>query len=296
MYNYGYNNITYLGGEVKNPTRNIPRDRIFRFGCCRSIPTDERRDHRHYSVARSGGFACRGLRVHRKTYGSRAASVMTGLILTATWRHFSMTLVIRIPVRGRRRGELLQIVRPGSSQRAFHTACSHTALAIPPVGFPRTASLSVDDHSDRLPIHSADLRLAVRRYRQGIHLPFRMWLYPVPALIALFGWIYVAATPTSVSILKRTVALLLDWRCTCGPICLNGGRLKNHRAARHPSRGQRPPIEFLGTQCGCGRLGGQQESRTISCVARSDGVGMLGRPSIWSISMRAAIMPISRAG
>jgi fructoselysine transporter len=36
---------------------------------------------------------------------------------------------------------------------------------------------------------------AIRRYRKEIHRPFGMWFYPVPALIALVGWIYVAAAP-----------------------------------------------------------------------------------------------------
>src|SRR5260370_5044650 len=49
-------------------------------------------------------------------------------------------------------------------------------------------------------------------------------------------------------------------------------------------------------QRGAGAFGGLQESRTISCVASSVGVGTLGRPSRWSINIRAPIMPTARAG
>jgi amino acid transporter len=31
----------------------------------------------------------------------------------------------------------------------------------------------------------------LRRYRPEIELPFRMWLYPLPAVWALVGWLYV---------------------------------------------------------------------------------------------------------
>jgi amino acid transporter len=34
----------------------------------------------------------------------------------------------------------------------------------------------------------------LRHVRKSVELPFRMWLYPVPALVALFGWLYIFAT------------------------------------------------------------------------------------------------------
>jgi hypothetical protein len=34
----------------------------------------------------------------------------------------------------------------------------------------------------------------VRTTRPDIRLPFRMWLYPLPALIALVGWLFVLGT------------------------------------------------------------------------------------------------------
>jgi amino acid transporter len=35
----------------------------------------------------------------------------------------------------------------------------------------------------------------MRRYRHEINLPFKMWLYPLPAILALTGWLYVFVSP-----------------------------------------------------------------------------------------------------
>ena len=50
---------------------------------------------------------------------------------------------------------------------------------------------------------------AIRIYRKEIPRPYRMWLYPVPALIALIGWIYVAATPDQRQYLGSALVLLV---------------------------------------------------------------------------------------
>ncbi len=36
--------------------------------------------------------------------------------------------------------------------------------------------------------------LHLLRRRKDFHFPFRMWLYPVPSIIALTGWLYIFAT------------------------------------------------------------------------------------------------------
>jgi fructoselysine transporter len=35
----------------------------------------------------------------------------------------------------------------------------------------------------------------LRRFRPEVALPFRMWLYPLPAVLALAGWLYVFCSP-----------------------------------------------------------------------------------------------------
>jgi amino acid transporter len=36
--------------------------------------------------------------------------------------------------------------------------------------------------------------MMLRKTAPNMPRPYRMWLYPVPALVALFGWIFVFAT------------------------------------------------------------------------------------------------------
>ncbi|MGH9744269.1 MAG: hypothetical protein ACRD51_18155, partial [Candidatus Acidiferrum sp.] len=49
---------------------------------------------------------------------------------------------------------------------------------------------------------------AMRLYRKQIHRPYGMWFYPVPALVAIIGWIYVAATPDQRQYLGTAFILL----------------------------------------------------------------------------------------
>ena len=41
----------------------------------------------------------------------------------------------------------------------------------------------------------------IRRYRKDIHRPFSMPLYPLPAIVALLGWLYILATGEAVYVL-----------------------------------------------------------------------------------------------
>lgn len=50
---------------------------------------------------------------------------------------------------------------------------------------------------------------AIRKCRRQIALPFHMWLYPVPALVALIGWIYVATAPEQHENIGTALILLL---------------------------------------------------------------------------------------
>jgi len=43
--------------------------------------------------------------------------------------------------------------------------------------------------------------MLIRRYQKHIHLPFKMWLFPLPAILALLGWIAILVTSGSFYIL-----------------------------------------------------------------------------------------------
>jgi amino acid transporter len=217
MYNYGgYNNITYLGGEVKNPTRNIPRAIVLSVLVVAVL-------YLLMSVVIIGTIPWREAAMSHavvsefigKIHGPRAASVMTGLILAATLGGiFTMSLgYSRILYAAGAEGNFFKILGSVHSKGHFPTVSLLVinALAIPLCWFSleRLVSALMIIQIVFQFIPQVFAIFAVRRYRREIALPFRMWLYPLPALIALIGWTYVAATPDQRQYLGTAFILLL---------------------------------------------------------------------------------------
>jgi amino acid transporter len=217
MYNYGgYNNITYLGGEVKNPTKNIPRAIVYSVLVVAIL-------YVLMSVVIIGTIPWREAAVSQavvsefigKLYGSRAASVMTCLILVATLGGiFTMSLgYSRILYAAGAEGSFFKVFGRVHPKGRFPTVAllATNAMAIPLCWFSLerlvSALMIIQIVFQFIPQIFAVF--AIRRYRKQIVRPFRMWLYPLPALIALVGWIYVAATPEQRQYLGTAVFLLL---------------------------------------------------------------------------------------
>ncbi|OLE11305.1 MAG: hypothetical protein AUG89_09995 [Acidobacteria bacterium 13_1_20CM_4_56_7] len=84
------------------------------------------------------------------------------------------------------------------------------ALAIPLLVFSGAVTLRVDDHSDRLPVYPSDLCPVRHPHISQGHLPpLGHVALPLPTIVALAGWIYVAATPDQRQYLGTAVILLL---------------------------------------------------------------------------------------
>jgi amino acid transporter len=203
MYNYGgYNNITYLGGEVKNPAKNIPRAIVLSVLLVAVL-------YLVMSVVIIGTIPWRQAAASHavvsefigKLYGSRAAGLMTALILAATLGGiFTMVLgYSRILYAAGAEGNFFKVFGRVHPRGHFPTVSlmAITALAIPLCWFSleRLVSALMITQIVFQFIPQIFALFAVRMYRKEIHRPFRMWLYPVPAIVALIGWIYVAATP-----------------------------------------------------------------------------------------------------
>jgi amino acid transporter len=217
MYNYGgYNNITYLGGEVKNPGKNIPRAIVFSVLIVAVL-------YLLMSVVIIGTIPWREAAVSHavvsefigKLYGSRAAAVMTCLILVATLGGiFSMILgLTRILYTAGAEGNFFKAfgrVHPTGRFPTFALVAT-SAMAIPLCWFSLERLLSalmiIQIIFQFIPQIFAIF--AVRMYRKEIERPYGMWLYPLPALIALVGWIYVASVPEQLQNLGTAVILLL---------------------------------------------------------------------------------------
>jgi amino acid transporter len=203
MYNYGgYNNITYLGAEVKNPTRNIPRAIVLSVLLVAIL-------YLFMSVTIIGTIPWREAAISHavvsefigKLYGSRAAAVMTVLILAATLGGiFTMTLgYSRILYAAGAEGNFFKVFGRVHPSGHFPTVSliAISIMAIPLCWFSLERLLSALMITQIVFqfIPQIFALFAMRRYRQDVARPYRMWLYPLPALIALIGWTYVASTP-----------------------------------------------------------------------------------------------------
>jgi amino acid transporter len=216
MYNYGgYNNITYLGGEVKNPATNIPLAIVLSILVVAVL-------YLLMSVVIIGTIPWRDAAVSHavvsefigKLYGSRAASLMTGLILAATLGGiFTMTLgYSRILYAAGAEGNFFRMFGRVHPVGHFPTVSlvAISAMAVPLCWFSleRLVSALMIIQIVFQFVPQVIAIFAMRMFRKEIHRPYRMWLYPVPAVVALLGWICVAATPDQRQYLGTAVFLL----------------------------------------------------------------------------------------
>lgn len=217
MYNYGgYNNITYLGAEVKNPARNIPRAIVlsvllvavlYLFMSVVIIGTVPWREAAasHAVVSEFIG----------KLYGSKAAAIMTILILAATLGGiFTMTLgYSRILYAAGAEGNFFRAFGRVHSTGHFPTvalvAISVMAVPLCWLSLERLLSALMITQIIFQFIPQIFALFAIRWYRKDILRPYTMWLFPFPALIALVGWVYVASTPDQRQYLGSATVLLI---------------------------------------------------------------------------------------
>jgi APA family basic amino acid/polyamine antiporter len=203
-YDYwGYYNICFLGGEVREPGKNIPRAVIYSIvlvaalylsmtlGVIGVIPWRELlvTSHSHARDFVISAFMSR-------IYGHGAAVVVTLLILwTAFASIFSLILgYSRVPYAAALDGNYFRVFgRLHPKHRFPHVSvlsmglvalafCSLTLMDV-------IAALVVIRLLLQFLIQAVGL-IVLRVRRPDLERPFRMWLYPVPALVAIAGFLY----------------------------------------------------------------------------------------------------------
>jgi amino acid transporter len=204
IYNYlGYNQVCYLGGEVKDPPRTIPYavilsvlgvtviDFLLSFSFVSVVPWREM-----VETGSAANLSVASVFMSR-VYGEWAAILLTVLILfTAFASVFALMLgYSRIPYAA---------ALDGAFFRWFGVL--HPTGEFPHRSLVLIGSLCIVASLFRLGDIITGLMVArilvqfvgqivglfiLRRYRPEIELPFRMWLYPLPAVWALVGWLYV---------------------------------------------------------------------------------------------------------
>ena len=197
IYDYlGYYNICYLGSEVRDPSRTIPRAVMWsvvivavlymtmNISIIAVVPWQEAMHSQNI-----------GSLFMERLFGRPAAVVFTGFIIWTTLASvLALTLAYsRIPFAAAREGDFFRVFGKLDAKGHYPRV---SLLALSGV----TAVFCFFDLGDvinaavtvRILVQFVGQIVALhllRKSRPDRPLPFRMWLYPAPALAALLGWI-----------------------------------------------------------------------------------------------------------
>lgn len=208
LYDYfGYDQICYLGGEVQRPERTIPRSVILSViivtGIFLAVTASLAAVLPWKEMAREGSPAYQAAAsvFMEKSFGTGAAQVCTVLILfTAFASVFALLLgYSRIPYAAALDGEFFPWFAKLHPKHGFpHRSLLLVGLvSLVACFFGLVDIISALISARILVLFVARIfgLFALRRRLGPNAFPFRMWLFPVPAIIALFGWLLVFVSP-----------------------------------------------------------------------------------------------------
>ena len=208
IYDYlGYYDVCYIGDEVKDPGRVIPRSIIIstiavaiiyvgiNFSIIGVVPWREfvpAADHPESNFIVSTFM--------EKIYGGAVATVFTLLVLwTAFGSVFALLLgYSRIPYAAAESGYFFQIFGRLHPTKDF----PYVSLIVLGILSIVAGFFSLGTVIDALIVTRILVQfmgqiiglIMLRKNRPDMPRPYRMWLYPIPAFVALLGWIFVFAT------------------------------------------------------------------------------------------------------
>jgi basic amino acid/polyamine antiporter, APA family len=208
IYDYlGYYDICYIGEEVKDPGRTIPRSIIISVVAVAII-------YLAINVSIIGIVPWREIvpaNAHpessfvvsvmmERVYGSRVASIFTAMVLwTAFGSVFALLLgYSRIPYAAALDGYFFKVFGRLHPTKRF----PYVALIVLGVIAIICSFFSLDTVIDalistRILVQFTGQIFAVillRKRMPDMRRPYKMWFYPIPCLVALVGWIFIFAT------------------------------------------------------------------------------------------------------
>ncbi|WP_284745705.1 APC family permease [Amycolatopsis sp. RTGN1] len=214
IYDYlGYNTTAYLGGEVRNPGRTIPRSILFsivgimslyfllQVGVLGSVPLEELKTAT--SVAST---------VLEQAWGTVTAKIVTVFIVVAAIGSVFAGLLggSRVPFEAARDKVFLSMFGKLHPKLNLPTAGVLTMGAITIIGSLFTLTDVINAAVATLVIIQSLAQVAaivtLRRRQPNLKRPYRQWLYPVPTIVAVVGWVYIYVSATWLSI-----GLSLGW-------------------------------------------------------------------------------------
>jgi basic amino acid/polyamine antiporter, APA family len=204
-YDYwGYYNVCFFGGEIREPARNIPRAVLYSIAAValiyivmnisilgvipwRELDQAAKSESRFYIIST----------MMERTYGHWAGILAAILIIwTAFASIFSLLLgYSRVPYAAALDGNYFQAFQKVHPvHRIPHVSLLVLAATVLLFCFLRLADLIAALVVIRIVIQFVVQAVGLLLWRKTAPLalrPFRMWLYPVPALAAIAGFIYV---------------------------------------------------------------------------------------------------------
>jgi basic amino acid/polyamine antiporter, APA family len=235
MYDYlGYYDVCYIGDEVKNPERTIPRSVLISVAAVAAIymtmnisfigvlPWQD-----VIGMHTSNDVGTVGIEFVSRLYGENAAIAFTVLIvITGFASVFALILgYSRIPYAAARDGVFLQWFNHLHPIQKFP---DRSLLVIGAVTMAASLFSLQEVISAILTCRilvqflGQNAGLVLYRRRTGRPLPFRMWLYPIPCGIAFLGWAFIFATSgwpfklAGMSVLVSGFVVFLVWTASAG--------------------------------------------------------------------------------
>jgi amino acid transporter len=236
MYNYGgYNNVCNIGEELRAPDRTLPRAVVLSIVIVvvlyvvmstvilGMVPWQEARQTRTIASLFIGRT------FSDVEHGRTAAIVMTALILFVTASSLYAVILgySRIPFAAARDGQFFRVFSRVHATKHFpHVSLLTIGLVSVPFCFFTLGQLVgwlIQVQILLQFVWQCAAVILMRRYRPDVAKPFRMWLYPVPALVSLAMWIYIflsapgAGIAFSIAFLATAVAAYVVFDRTTAP-------------------------------------------------------------------------------
>ncbi len=216
VYDYlGYYNVCHLGEEVREPAKTIPRAILISVVAIAAIyltmniciiavvPWQEAMASKNIAAL-----------FMETLYGRQVAVIFTWLII---WTALACTFAIllgysRIPFAAARNGDFFPIFAKVHAEGKYPIYSllalgSLTAVfCFLPLQLVIDAAVTV-----RILVQFVAQIFALhwlRRNRPEVSMPFRMWLYPIPSMIAFVGWIFLWSTSGTVVLVSGLGVLL----------------------------------------------------------------------------------------
>ena len=222
MYDYlGYNQSSCIGGEIVNPARTIPRSIVIaialvaalyitmQVGVLGAVPWQSIVPLADGSLPPLGQHVASAIVEH--SFGVAAAGIVTVLVLLTAFASVYGNLLgySRIPYAAASDGLFL---KPFAHVHPGHRIPDVSLVVMGLIALP-FCFFSLDQVINALTtgivlIQSiAQIAALFVLRRRGVRAPYRMWLFPVPAVIALAGWLFVFFSAGSGAIAFGIVSL-----------------------------------------------------------------------------------------